>query len=228
MNNEEMNESENNFEKFYYAPLHKRLEYFFIYFLERLNQSNEIIESARKINYEGIIKVYRIEFEKLWDKYIIPKHLDLTDLKESFYNILFENILHSLCFALYLGMGQHPLEFYRISINQFLAPFYFQLELTSIIEDNNDSNIILKIKDLIERAKHADKFLIGKRIRPNEIDAINKVINKFLEEKEKGLNPSFRKIAINIARIDLELIHNKEQLRFYRRSLDHFNKTKKK
>ena len=239
-----MNESIKSFEEFERIrnlPIDERLEYEFTEYLKSFNQSNEIIEFAKKINWKQIIKIYEEEFNYLWEKFTIPQNIDgLKGIGDSFCLILLKGISHNLFHHLFLRLkGQSNLTDIKtlneniiwnldFIIREYLAPYYFQLGLTNLNEYDNEKFTIIKIKELKDHAERGKKFMRGKRNRPNEKEYRQKVISKYLEEKKNKLNPSFRKIAINVARIDLELIHEKEQISFYKRCIAQFNKTKKK
>ena len=156
-------ESFEEFERIRNLPIDERLKYEFTEYLKSFNQSNEIIELTKKINWKQIEDIFKEEFNKLWENFIIPQNIDgLMEIKDNFYLILFGNISHNLFYNLFLRLkeqsnsidiktlNENIIQGLNFVISEFLGVYYFQLSITSLNE--NEKFTIIKIEDLKESA----------------------------------------------------------------------------
>lgn len=218
----------------------ERLKYQFIQYLTAFNQSDELIKIAKKINWQKIYALIQLEFENLWNKFQIPRNIEKIEFSKHLFSLMIiENINHKLFYLIFNLLKEDLInkinkieelnkkleKILPVIINELFGTFNVQFSLSSLNENNNPKIIIRKIEELNKKTIQGEKF-IGKRNRPYEIEVFKMVIDKYLQEKEQNLNPSFRKIAINVARLNLGLIHPKEQHNFYKRCSTYHKKQK--
>ena len=228
-------ESFEEFERIRNLPIDERLKYQFTEYLKSFNQSNEITELTKKINWKQIIKIYEEEFNILWEKFIIPQNIDsLKGIRDNFCLILLRSISHNLFYHIFLILKKQPklkelnkniIWNLNFIISEFLAPYYFQLGLTNLNEYDNEKFTIIKIKELIKKAKRGEKFS-GKSFIPAEMEAFEIILQKHKEAEQNGDKRSLRSIARIIARKELGYDQEEEQYKFYKRFLNYKKKIK--
>lgn len=211
----------------------------FIKYLKEYEIKDSVINLSLKINWKTLIQIFDQEYSLLWNSFIVPKNLEISNkhklnFRFAILNSIKEKLFHSL-YILLIKLNSENLssellenkieKFQSIFIKDMVSVFVYQYNLTSLAY-NNDSNILIpKIKELHKKAEQGTKFL-GKKNRGYEIPVFKLIIEEYNSENNKDLKLSLRSIAFRLARTNLDYLHTKEQESFYKRFNTYKNKKK--
>jgi hypothetical protein len=223
--------------------LPERLNQSFICYLEEFNQDNKMKELAKKINWKSIIQIYKNECNDLRAQFLIPKVIDeinVKDLDIKLYSLVIQTTLHSLLYYLYLLLkskiaSNKPFEsldydltkYLSPVIRQFISSYYFQLELTRIIDKKENPVESTEVKKFKELANLGGAFAKGKSFEPKEIPVFRLILQEYVKASKAGIKKSYKAIAYFLAKNELELLTREEQYRFYKRFLSYKNNIQK-
>jgi hypothetical protein len=219
-------------------PLHERLKNQFINYLREIEQ-DKLIKTAKKINWEPVVKLFEVEYTKLWNKMAVPKIVEgLEGLKTEFASIVLANIKQRLFNSTYRylmikinenkindeNMNSLMNELFNSSMYDLFRVFDYQFTLTSLNKNNDKKVMIRKIEDLRKRAEFGDKFSGKKQLNVEE--RVFKMIDEKLIDNEKvGKRRSMRAECDYYGRYELGYGIDKEHLSeldlFYKRYLTH-------
>ena len=215
----------------------------FICYLEEFNQGYDMMELAKKINWKSIIQIYKNECNDLRAQFLIPKIIDGMNVKNldiKFYSLVIQTTMHSLLYYLYLLLKNQiatnePSENldYNLTknlspvIRQFISSYYFQLELTRIIENKDKAVEPTDVEKFKELANLGQAFSKGKSFDPKEIPVFRLILQEYKKASQTNLKKSYKAIAYFIGRTELGLFTSEEQHRFYKRFLSYKNSIQK-
>ena len=87
-------------EDFNKKPLYEKLNVLFIRYLKAFEQKKEIIEFSEKINWDIYLRVFYNEFKPLWNKLLIPKHIEgLEEIESAFASGIIEAMLYNIFYT---------------------------------------------------------------------------------------------------------------------------------
>jgi hypothetical protein len=234
----------NKYSSQYFPPFDETWKNDFIERIPNTKRKQELITYVQFLDWEKISEQAISEMKKVMKKINIPEINETLKLNRTIVEgILLANLKRRL----------HPIMLYHLEkirrsdskiarnkkINTLINRAEWEIRYCrSIYEMIADFSGIKWIKDtktlnekMKELEKYSDKgieFSRGKRNRKNEIPHFEAIEKKYNEQTGTSLEQKYRSIAINVAKFDLELIHEREQVNFYKRFMSWHNKNLKK
>ena len=206
-------------------------------YLARIKLDNKT-DYGKIIDWSIILGIFDNEVNKLVKKFEVPRNIEesketLEIFRIELLNHLKPNIFKSMIDFIESDdkntssndFNKKMGERFNVLIPAFFRVFDMQFQLTSLNPNNDSKSILLDVEKTRRYKTAVDKF-IGKKHRSFELRAFKKVIELYREQKDNGFDISYRKLAIKVAREDLELLHEREQNNFYKRFTE-WNKKKK-
>ena len=213
----------------------------FINHLKNYNQPQYILDVVDKISFKGILYLFDIEFEKLWQKLVLPQISDdHKNLKDTLREVVLSLLRHSIFNFLYKKikdvkvekqnfekLNDEIVELFNFAMYNLFKSYDLLIQLSSLNENNDKKIIIREVEKRNRLAKQGEKFQ-GKNFSNIDIWYFEKIYNEYDAQKKNGIDVSYRQIALKIAKTEMGLSHDFEVTNFYKRFMKYHNKKKKK
>lgn len=228
-------------------PLTKKIKERFKQFLRSKENSKKVFKIAERIDWIDLGNFCLDQINELIKKIQIPESFEGLNLS-TWYNRqysknildyleieLFDNLFHYLI-RIDDSIGESRLdriikraiEDCKSRIKYTIWILEYQAESSSLKWMKDPKTIKNKQVELEYFASVGRIFRRGKQNKPEEVKAFNKIDEIYEQSKQEGMKKSLRTISFYIARIDLELHQEHEQLLFYNRYLEYRKKNKNK
>ncbi len=208
----------------------------FVKHLNYYNQPQSTIRIAENISFKGILELFDVEFDKLWEKMALPPLMEeykayretfrdetLKLMRQNFFYFIFKHIK---------DLDENTVDYKKLNsdlynlFNHLMGAFFrasdLQFQLSSLNE-NNDPKVIFR--DVVRKnqlAKQGEKFQ-GKSYSNLDKHWFEKVYEEYEKQEKNGDKPSYRKVALKIADNQMGNSHPNEADNFYKRFI-HFHR----
>lgn len=220
--------------------LHEKLQGEFINYLQSI-ELTDLVEIAKKINWESAVKSFELEYKKVWNNLSVPKIAKGLDLKKEFEHVLLASIkaelFHSVCLILKdkiieSNANEEEItkaldEYFKYHIHEYFKVFDYQFTLSTLNKISDTHLISKKIEDLRKRSEFTSK-VIGVNPTVDYVEVF-KLIDKELERRERiGQRWSIKAACDYYARNELGIEpaagHQFELDNFHKKYLEHRKK----
>jgi hypothetical protein len=212
--------------------LHEKLQSEFVNYLQSIELTN-LVEIAKKINWELAVKSFELEYKKVWNNLAVPKMAKDMDLKKEFERVLLVSIKGGLFYSVCLILKDKIKEsntneeeitrviddYFKYNMYEYFRVFDYQFTLSTLSKINDAHLISKKIEDLRKRSEFTIKV---SGVNPIvDYEKVFKLIDKELERRERiGQRWSIKAACEYYARNELGI----EPAAGHQFALDNFHK----
>ncbi len=222
----------------------------FIQHLENYKVPKRIIKIAEKIDFTGILILFKNNYEVLWEEIVKSrKDKNINYIKKELKDKILLLLRPSIFNVLHLGIKD--LEPKKVNIDELnegilrdfekimqnlLSAFELQYQLT-LIQTKISKKAVDKVEEKQDKVEKTEeekvkeytpiKKTTDKSFKPEDIPYYEKVLEALEEIKKKGEHSSMRQAALRVAKEDMGLTQKNEIQDFYNRFVTYNIKKKK-
>jgi hypothetical protein len=218
-------------------PLHEKLKSEFAVYLREIGQKNNLTGLFELLNWQPFVKLFEIEYIKLWKKMGIPENLkEFKILKSEFRRLVLVNIKRRLFYFTYLFLKSKTRNENAVSLNNSLNELFengiyelfrvydYQFTLSSLNKINDSKIIIKQIEELRKKGK-SEKIMVGSNQPGDEKKVFKKIDEQLLKNEKEGRRWSVRAVCDYYGSNELNYgkgkAHQVELDDFFKRYLEH-------
>jgi hypothetical protein len=187
-------------------PLHEKLKSEFATYLSEIGQKDNL---TGLINWKLFVKLFELEYIKLWKKMGIPDNLkELKVLKGEFQRLVLASIKKRLFHFTYLflknkvkneninaaDLNNSLNELLENGIYELFRVYDYQFTLSSL-NKSNDSKIIIKQIEELRRKGKSEKIMVGSNQPDDEKKVFKKIDEQLLKNEKEGRRWSVRAVC---------------------------------